>query len=145
MTPLRLPQFLLVAAVFMNMLLLAALPATLQAAEARDKYGYLHIKAPEAAQIVAATPDIIILDIRTAEEFADGHLAGAVNIDYYAKDFAAQLAALDPAARYLLHCRSGNRSGRALPVLKELGFSNVTHLDGGILAWTSAGQPLARN
>jgi rhodanese-related sulfurtransferase len=94
------------------------------------------------AEIVSSPPaDLVVLDIRTAEEFASGHLAGAINVDYYASDFEAQLAQLDLTVPYVMYCNSGNRSSNALPLMDSIGFEEVYELDGGIQAWYSAGNP----
>ncbi len=117
----------------------------LHASEERDQYGYFHVGAPEAAQIIESSPKVIIVDIRTPAEFNEGHIKGALNIDYYAPNFDEQIAALDSNASYVLHCRSGGRSGRALSVLRENNLTNVTHLKGGVISWTKAGFPLYRD
>ena len=97
----------------------------------------------EINEIVASPPDgLVVLDIRTSEEFAGGHLAGAINIDYYAYDFEAQLEELELDVPYVMYCNSGNRSGNALPVMDSLGFSEVYELDGGIQAWYGASLPI---
>ena len=94
--------------------------------------------------VVLLKGDVVVLDIRTPEEFADGHIAGATNINFNAPDFAKNLAGLDKSKSYLMHCRSGGRSGRALSVFKELGFESVYHLDKGSSGWSSAGQELVK-
>lgn len=105
--------------------------------------GISTISADEAAAIAADPPeDLVVLDVRTPEEYAEGHLEGAVLVDFYDADFADQLAALDPDAPYLVYCRSGNRSGQALSVMEQLGFSSVVDVDGGIVAWADAGLPV---
>lgn len=86
--------------------------------------------------------NLVILDVRTAEEFDEGHLEGAVMIDFYQEDFADRLAELDPDVPYLLYCRSGNRSGQTAALMKELGFTDVADVDGGILAWAQGGNPI---
>lgn len=97
----------------------------------------------DVAEIVASPPDdLVILDIRTPEEFAAGHIAGAINIDYYAADFESKLSSLDPDVPYVMYCNSGNRSSNALPLMDSIGFQEVYELDGGIQAWFSAGQPI---
>ena len=99
--------------------------------------------AADVAEIVDAPPaDLVILDIRTPEEFSAGHLAGAINIDYYAADFEAQLSGLDLGVPYVMYCNSGNRSSNALPLMDSIGFEEVYELDGGIQAWYSAGNPI---
>jgi rhodanese-related sulfurtransferase len=96
----------------------------------------------EIQEIVESPPaDLVVLDIRTAEEFAAGHLVGAINIDYYANDFEDQLAELNLDVPYVMYCNSGNRSSNALPVMDSLGFQEVYELDGGIQAWFGAGLP----
>jgi len=83
-----------------------------------------------------------VLDVRTADEFAEGHIEGAVMLDFYDPDFAAQIAELDPDVPYLLYCRSGNRSGQTTEIMDQLGFTDVADVDGGILAWADAGLPV---
>ena len=100
------------------------------------------VSAADGAEIQANPPEgLIVLDVRTPEEFAEGHLEGAMMIDFYRDDFADQLADLDPEVPYLLYCRSGNRSGQAAIIMDGLGFSDVANIDGGILSWTEAGLP----
>lgn len=88
------------------------------------------------------SPDVVILDVRTPEEYAAGHVAGSVNIDFYAADFAQQLDLLPKDAPYVVYCRSGNRSGSTMPIMEELGFTEVWDVDGGIVAWNAAGLPI---
>lgn len=101
-----------------------------------------HVNAQEAHNLLNSEKTIQVLDVRTAREFQQGHLEGAINIDYYADDFADQLKALDPNTEYLVHCRSGVRSGKSLAILKSAGIKKLIHLDGGIKAWLSKDLPL---
>ena len=101
------------------------------------------VSASEGAAIQENPPaDLVILDVRTPEEFDAGHLDGAIMLDFYEPDFADRLAELDPDVPYLLYCRSGNRSGQTAAILKDLGFSDVADVDGGVVAWADAGLPL---
>jgi rhodanese-related sulfurtransferase len=102
-----------------------------------------HVSAGQAAELLRAG-GVTVIDVRTPGEFAEGRIAGAVNIDFQSRDFASRLAGLDPAKPYLVHCRSGSRSGRALGAFKKQGFAKIYHLDGGVIAWSKAGQPLRR-
>lgn len=106
------------------------------------KNGVHHISAIEAHSLLRDKQSIQVLDVRTAREFQQGHIEGAINIDYYADDFAEQLKALDPNLEYLVHCRSGVRSGKSLLILKSIGVEKLIHLDGGIKAWISSDLPL---
>jgi len=103
-----------------------------------------NVQADIAAKLVAEGK-VTVLDVRTAEEFAEGHIAGATNINFMAKDFAARVGKLDRDKVYLVHCASGGRSKRCLPQLKQLGFKQIYHLDGGFSAWEEAGKPVAKN
>jgi phage shock protein E len=95
----------------------------------------------DAAAFAAALkrPGTTIIDVRTAEEFAQGHLPGAVNLDVSGPDFLQQVQALDPQAPYAVYCRSGNRSAVAIDAMNQLGFAAAYHLGGGITAWNEAG------
>ena len=105
--------------------------------------GITLVSAQDAAATIADAPDdLVILDVRTAEEFAEGHIEGATMIDFYSEDFAAQIAELDPDVPYVLYCRSGNRSGQTRSIMSELGFASVEDVDGGVISWQTAGLPL---
>lgn len=85
--------------------------------------------APAAAADVAdVAADTIIIDVRTPEEFAQGHLAGAVNHNVEDGSLEAALAGLDPAAEYIVYCRSGRRSAIATELMARAGFGAVTDL-----------------
>lgn len=84
-------------------------------------------------------PASVVLDIRTAEEIAEGKIANAMNIDFYSADFSSELSMLDKDTEYLVYCRSGNRSGQALELMRDLGFKDVKNLDGGIVNWQMNG------
>ena len=75
-----------------------------------------------------------IVDVRTAAEFADGHIPGAVNIDVNSPDFAQQIAKLNTSKTVALYCRSGRRSKIAAEKVTATGYK-VVELDGGILSW----------
>ncbi|WP_084074971.1 rhodanese-like domain-containing protein [Demequina sp. NBRC 110052] len=79
---------------------------------------------------------VTVVDVRTAAEFAEGHLPGAVNIDVNSPAFADEIAALDPAADYAVYCRSGNRSRAAMAQMASAGFESMLGLEGGIGAWS---------
>lgn len=106
--------------------------------------GIVNVDAEKAAALIEEKSDLVILDIRTPEEFAEGHLAGAVNIDFNAENFAEEIAKLDSSKPYLMHCRSGRRSGQALPVFEGLNFGKLYHLDVGMNGWVEAGQAVAK-
>ncbi len=89
-------------------------------------------------------PDFVILDVRTPEEFANGHIENAINLDYYSETFRDELNKLDKDKKYLIYCRSGNRSGKALTIMEELNFSEVYNMVGGIIEWEVEGLPTTK-
>lgn len=99
------------------------------------------VSAPEFEQQIKAH-SMQLLDVRTPEEYAEGHIAGAVNIDVQSDDFQ-QLAEkeLSKDATILVYCRSGRRSLHAAEILTRLGY-RVVNLKGGILDWQDSGLPV---
>jgi phage shock protein E len=101
--------------------------------------------APQDAEaLIGGDEDVRVLDVRTPEEYAEGHVAGATLIDFYEPDFADRIGELDRNATYVVYCRSGNRSGQATALMAEQGFTSVNDVDGGVVAWQAAGLPLGR-
>ena len=85
---------------------------------------------------------IITLDVRTPGEFNEGHIDGALLIDFQSGNFENEIASLDKSKTYAVYCRSGNRSGEAVKVMSDAGFTNLYNLDGGVIDWANAGLPL---
>jgi rhodanese-related sulfurtransferase len=102
-----------------------------------------HVKADEASKIIA-DGKVAVIDVRTPDEFKDGHIQGAKNIDIMGNDFEAQLGKLDKTQPTLVHCQAGGRSTRALKVFEKLGFTNLIHLDEGFGGWEAAGKPVVK-
>lgn len=119
-----------------------AAPASSEAAAESTKVD--HVDAKGAAELLASDAKPVVLDVRTPEEYAEGHIEGSTMIDFKAPDFEAKVAELDRDQTYLIHCRSGRRSTDALPTLEKLGFKHIVHLDGGFNAWSEAGEPVAK-
>ena len=87
---------------------------------------------------------VISLDVRTAGEFAEGHLVNALNINVESGNFEAEIANLDKNATYAVYCRSGRRSAVAVDLMKKAGFNNLYNLDGGVIDWSASGLPLVK-
>lgn len=107
--------------------------------------GFTTVTPQEALAIIeGAGPgdDLVVLDVRTPEEFAEGHIAGAVNLDVQDPGFAAGLEDLDPEATYVVICRTGNRSQVASQQMVEAGFRDVRDVEGGMTAWAAADLPV---
>ena len=89
------------------------------------------------------TPKLVILDVRTPDEFAAGHIPRAKNADFLGDDFEKEIAALDPASPVLVHCASGNRSAQAvkkIEALKKIGV--IYHMKAGFNGWAAAKKPV---
>ncbi|WP_144893664.1 rhodanese-like domain-containing protein [Flavobacterium tiangeerense] len=83
-----------------------------------------------------ADQNTVILDVRTEDEFNDGFIANAINIDIHrGQDFVTEIEALDKNKNYYIYCRSGMRSAKACEIMNQLGFENTYNLLGGILDW----------
>jgi phage shock protein E len=105
--------------------------------------GTVALLPAEQFAVAAEQPGVVLLDVRTPAEYADGHIDGAANIDLNAPDFADRVAELDPTVTYAVYCRSGNRSATATAYMLQQGFAPPYELAGGIVAWQSAGLPVA--
>ena len=103
----------------------------------------VRVDAQAFAGIVGA-PGVQIIDVRTPEEFADGHIEGAVNYNVEGADFASQIAGLDPAGTYAVYCRSGNRSQAAVAAMAQAGIPGIYELETGIVGWQDAGLPVVQ-
>ena len=95
--------------------------------------GYVSVDAKQFAEAIK-DPQMQIVDARTPQEFKDGHIPGAVNIDINSKDFTRLTESLDKTRPVAVYCRSGRRSKIAAKELTVNGFE-VTELDGGIITW----------
>ena len=132
----------LIATAISAVLILGACGSGTDTVEAPITQSIALIDTASADQLVAdnsGSSDFVILDIRTPEEFGAGHIAGSVNIDFYESSFANQLDDLDKDKTYFVYCNSGNRSGTAMGTMRDLGFTDVYDLDGGIQAWYNSG------
>jgi rhodanese-related sulfurtransferase len=87
-------------------------------------------------------PGVVILDVRTKEEFAEGHIANAININVESDTFLSQIAKLDKSKTYAVYCRSGRRSADAVAKMSNEEFISLANLNGGVIDWANAGLPL---
>ena len=85
------------------------------------------LAACSTADPIEVTADTVIIDVRTADEYAGGHLDGALNIDVNGGTFEQQVDQLDRDLDYVVYCRSGNRAGTAVSIMQEMGFTSVVN------------------
>jgi thioredoxin 1 len=86
----------------------------------------------------------VLLDVRTPEEYNEGHIKNAVLIDFKAADFKDKISKLDRSKTYLVYCKRGGRSAETMKLMKELGFKNLYHLYEGILVWIEKGNQIVK-
>jgi rhodanese-related sulfurtransferase len=135
------------AAVTMTALALAACSTAGASDEAAgqttQRPGAVTIGATEAVALLEDRDDVQVIDVRTPQEFGQGHLDGAELLDIYDPGFRDDVAGLDRDATYLLYCRSGNRSGQAAALMQDLGFAEVYDA-GGLATLAEAGATVVR-
>ncbi len=88
--------------------------------------------------------DAVLIDVRTPEEFSEGHLPGAKNINVHGENFKAGFSGFDKKETIYVYCRSGSRSAKAQSILQQMGFLKIINLEGGFLAWKAAEKPIER-
>lgn len=94
-----------------------------------------NLLTPEEFREAISQEDVILIDVRTPEEFSEGHIKGSKNIDFLAPGFSSRFKDFNKEQPVYIYCRSGNRSGKAAKVLSEMGFKTIYDLKGGFLAW----------
>ena len=104
----------------------------------RDGHGDVTVQ--EARSLIEDKPDLVILDVRTASEYEEGHIEGAVNIPV--QELSARLDELSREDELLVYCRTGNRSAQAVDILQDVGFTKIYHMNAGITGWIEAGYPV---
>jgi rhodanese-related sulfurtransferase len=101
------------------------------------------VDSRNAKALLDEEKDILLLDVRTPEEFAEGHLVGAKNLDFNGSNFMQQLQQLDPNRKYMLYCAVGGRSGKSLKIMEEMGFKEVYNVSEGFKDLREQGIPVS--
>jgi len=104
-----------------------------------QQLGYKTISASDASAMIQSSPNLMVVDVRTTQEYAQGHLKGAINIPL--SDLALRIGGLDPNKPILVYCQTGFRSAQASAILVKAGFTQVYNMDGGLTAWVNSGYP----
>lgn len=97
------------------------------------------IDAISFSKEIQSTSDAQILDVRTPEEYAAGHLIQSQNVNWLSADFVSNTSKYDKTKPVFVYCKIGGRSHKAAEKLAELGFTNVIEMEGGIMKWDAAG------
>lgn len=95
----------------------------------------------EVSELIKSNKELVVIDVRTPDEYNQGHIEGAQHMNIYDADFEERLKALDKDVEYVVYCRSGGRSGKAAGMMETMGFSNFHNMKGGMLAWSKASLP----
>lgn len=98
--------------------------------------------SPEEVYEAVSNSEKQLIDVRTTEEYGEGHLANSRNICVTEDDFKERISKLDKNEPIYLYCRSGKRSANAAKILEDMGFTEIYDMDGGILKWESDGLEL---
>ena len=98
--------------------------------------GFSNVDVAGAKKMISENKDLVIIDVRTPGEIADGKIDSALEIDYRGSDFKDKINKLDKSKKYLIYCRSGGRSSSASDIMISSGFNDVTNMKGGFSAWS---------
>ena len=121
-------------------LALTVVASVLLAPSLLPRGGYGDVTVQEARRLIEDKPGLVLLDVRTASEYEEGHIEGAVNIPV--QELSVRFDELSIEDELLVYCRTGNRSAQAVDVLLDLGFTKIYHMDEGITGWIEAGYPV---
>ncbi|TXJ61133.1 rhodanese-like domain-containing protein [Brachyspira aalborgi] len=91
--------------------------------------GYKNINLKKAIKTINTSTNLILLDVRTAEEYSSGYIPNSINIDVLSSDFKSKIELLDKNKEYLIYCRSGNRSTIASSIMATNGFIKIYNLN----------------
>lgn len=102
------------------------------------------VSVAEASKMLKEKKNLLVLDVRTPGEVAEGKIEGATVIDFQGATFNSIIDQLDKEQPVLVYCAVGGRSSRTMAIMKEKGFKEVYNLNGGISAWTAAGKSVVK-
>lgn len=108
--------------------------------EKKGEYG--DVSVGQAKELIEGNPYLVIMDVRTNEEYKNSHIEGAINIPI--DELEGRLDELNDTDELLVYCRTGNRSKTAIKILDENGYEKVYHMKEGITAWIASGYPITK-
>jgi phage shock protein E len=104
----------------------------------------IEVNSKEANTMLQKDKKLMVLDVRTADEFKDGHIKGAINIDIKQPDALSKIDKLDHNAKYIVHCRTNHRSEIAVSHMVQSGFKTVYQMMDGSTGWFQNGLPVVK-
>ncbi len=123
----------------LKIIILAIVTLAITSCKGQPSKNIQTIDAVAFSKAIQATPNPQVVDVRTPEEFASGHINQAKNVNWLSDDFATKASKYDKSKPIFVYCKIGGRSHKAAEKLVELGFSTIIELEGGILKWEAAG------
>ncbi len=105
--------------------------------ESPTSVSYGDVSVQQASELIKAKPDLVILDVRTQQEYSEGHLKGSILIPV--DELATRLSELSKEKEILVYCRTGNRSRTAVNILTAAGYQKIFHMKDGITGWIQQG------
>ena len=105
------------------------------------------VSVDTAIKFVAEEDAVVILDVRTLEEYEFGHIKGALNIDVLDDAFTNKVSTLDRNKTYIVHCAANAKNGRtdkSLKIMQGLGFNSLLDMSGGMVKWVKEGNPIIK-
>lgn len=105
---------------------------------------FSYIQPETLLEWIKAKEDVVIVDVRTEEEFAEGHIPRAININFFDPYFKEKIEKLEKNKRYVIYCRSGARALKAINMFKEKGFKNLYLLEGSFNIWLQKNFPVEK-
>lgn len=124
---------------FILLLMVISLSSCAQSTEVKQ------LTSPEAYNMISKDSKVVVLDVRTPEEFSAGHIKNAINIDIKQSDALSKIDSLDHNATYVVHCRTNHRSKIAVDHMVEAGFKNIYQISDGFNGWNLNGLPQTKD
>ena len=129
--------------IFVLFLVASISSCTSQQKKVTDTNVVVEVVGTEVFEMIEKSAQLI--DVRTPEEYSEGYIKHAKNINFYDDNFMEKMSALNKESPVYVYCKLGGRSGKAAKKLKEAGFTKVYDLDGGILQWKEKGKVITQN
>jgi rhodanese-related sulfurtransferase len=125
-------------------ILLVAILLSLLPSMALHSQSPVEVNSTEVSAMLKRDKNIIVLDVRTAEEFSEGHVQGAINMDMHQPGILDNINKLEKNATYIVYCRTKNRSGIVVNNMLQNGFKNIYQMMDGIIGWNQSGLPVVK-